>query len=62
MEIHTSADEWIANEDCSYMFSLGYLTSIDFGNKFNSSNVKDMSWMFSQCQLLDSKPFDLGKM
>ena len=49
IEIHTSADEFVAHNNCSQMFSILSLTSIDFGNSFNTSNVEDMSRMFRNC-------------
>ena len=57
-EIHTSADEFIAHEDCSYMFRVTNFTSIDFGENFNTSNVTDMSYMFTNCQLLETLNID----
>ena len=42
-----------ANPNCSSMFVvLQYLMSIDFGEGFNTSNVTDMSSMFSWCNSL----------
>lgn len=45
----------IADENCSGLFQ-GYtnLTSIEFGVYFDTSNVKDMSYMFKDCAKLKS--------
>lgn len=58
LEIHTPAEEFMANEDCSYMFRGRNVLSIDFGNKFNTSKVVDMSCMFVHCQLLENLNMD----
>lgn len=59
LEIHTSAEEFIANEDCSDMFSSGGLAGtqfplekievLEFGDNFDTSYVVDMSRMFAYC-------------
>lgn len=63
LEIHTSANSFKANKDCSYMFGFDYnsgfqffinVTEIDFGECFNTSNVENMSYMFSDCANLSS--------
>lgn len=55
LEIHTTAEEFVANAYCAYMFSgssnyssgaLKCLTEIDFNNCFNTENVTNMSGMF----------------
>lgn len=44
-----------ANTDCSYLFyRYNNLRSIDFGNCFDTSQVMDMSSMFSGCGSLTS--------
>ena len=44
-----------ANANCCSMFSgRTNLTSIDFGENFNTENVTDMSWMFYSCSGLTS--------
>ncbi len=59
LEIHTSADQFMANSNCSSMFC-GYnnyfnqVVSIDFGDNFNTSKVTNMSSMFSDCSSLAS--------
>ena len=54
--ISTLATMIIANTNCSDMFNYGYnnLISINFGSGFNTSNVTDMSNMFSFCYSLTS--------
>ena len=49
LEIHTPAEEFIANASCKRMFSfLEYeIESIDFGAHFNTSTVTDMGSMFA---------------
>ena len=70
LEIHTAADQFVANNDCSLMFtgykyednthyigvcdSFSNIESIDFGDNFNTHNVTDMSDMFSGCSALTS--------
>ena len=50
--VSTPANRINANADCKKMFWLRRsLTSIDFGDNFNTSNVTDMSEMFSGCSL-----------
>ena len=54
--VSTPANRMNANANCSLMFGGTYnsdtrtflpaLTSIDFGDNFNTSNVTDMGWMF----------------
>ena len=53
LEIHTNADEFMAPSDCGNMFKgLSTITSINFNNAFNTSNVTNMSYMFSGCAAL----------
>ncbi|MBO5332175.1 MAG: BspA family leucine-rich repeat surface protein [Alistipes sp.] len=53
LEIHTNADEFMAPSDCGNMFrGLSTITSINFNNAFNTSNVTNMSYMFSGCEVL----------
>ena len=53
LEIHTNADEFMAPSDCGNMFKgLSTITSINFNNAFNTSNVTNMSYMFSGCEVL----------
>ena len=53
--ISTLATMIIANSNCSDMYSGYYnIISIDFGNGFNTSNVTDVSNMFSFCESLTS--------
>lgn len=62
LEIHTNGVEFIANEDCGGMFYYinGHpLSRIEFGDSFNTSNVTNMSMMFSGCENLTS--LDLSK-
>jgi surface protein len=55
LEIHTSASEFVFNEDCSSMFSnLDYVTEIDFNDCINTSSATDMSGMFYYCRYLTS--------
>ncbi len=61
--VSTPANRINANASCHYMF-YGYnsstetflpaLTSIDFGDNFNTANVTDMSIMFGECSSLTS--------
>lgn len=65
LEIHTSADQFVANSNCKNMF-IGYnsedrditpfreIVSVDFGDSFNTSQVVDMSSMFESCLNLAS--------
>ena len=60
--VSTPANRMNANADCSDMFRKTYnssihtflpaLTSIDFGDNFNTSNVTNMSYMFYNCNSL----------
>ncbi len=62
--VSTPANRMNANADCSDMFRKTYnssihtflpaLTSIDFGDNFNTSNVTNMSYMFYNCNSLTS--------
>lgn len=53
--VSTPANKMNANTDCSEMFSgRTNLTSIDFGENFNTENVTDMSCMFYSCSSLAS--------
>ena len=56
--VSTPANRINANADCKNMFSCMWrrikLTSIDFGDNFNTSNVTDMSRMFYGCSSLTS--------
>ncbi len=62
--VSTPANRINANADCYGMFRgiynssthsyLPALTSIDFGDNFNTSNVTDMRWMFEFCKSLTS--------
>ena len=53
LEIHTNADEFMAPSDCGNMFrGLSTITSINFNNAFNTSNVTNMSYMFDDCAAL----------
>lgn len=70
LEIHSSAKEFIASSNCGQMFSARYRTSfnrivsIDFGEKFNTSNTTDMGAMFEDCSSLtslDLSTFDTSK-
>jgi surface protein len=70
LEIHSSAKEFIASSNCGQMFSARYRTSfnrivsIDFGEKFNTSNTTDMGAMFQYCSSLtslDLSTFDTSK-
>ena len=63
LEIHTAADQFMANSSCSSMFSayegyslnsFGQIETIDFGDNFNTKNVTDMSSMFDYCSSLTS--------
>ena len=55
LEFHTNADGFVAPDDCSYMFSdLSSLTTVDFGECFDTSNVTNMDNMFSGCGSLTS--------
>ncbi len=55
--VSTPAKRMNANADCERMFGLRMapnITSIDFGENFNTANVTDMSSMFSGCYNLTS--------
>ena len=62
--VSTPANRMNANANCSFMFGgiwnsstqtyFPALTSIDFGDNFNTSNVTDMYEMFSNCRSLAS--------
>ncbi|MBO5795636.1 MAG: BspA family leucine-rich repeat surface protein [Bacteroides sp.] len=55
LEIHTSAPKFVFNEDSSSMFAtLMTITAIDFGNDIDTSNVTNMSFMFTGCFVLTS--------
>jgi surface protein len=54
MIVYTPAAWMDANPDCSYMFFGTNVEHIDFGTGFNTANVTDMSYMFSNCQNLGS--------
>lgn len=62
LEIHTSGRKFVANEDCKHMFSQREnFTDIIFGENFDTSQVKNMSWMFWSCSsltTLDLSNFD----
>ena len=64
LELHTSCDVFVANEDCSLMFAgCESLTSIDLSG-FDTSNVTTMIEMFSNCLnlvKLDLSGFDTSK-
>ena len=65
LEFHTNADGFVAPDDCSFMFSnLSSLTTVDFGECFDTSNVTNMENMFSLCSKLvslDLSGFDTSK-
>ena len=52
--VSTPANSINANADCQKMFKGRTLTSIDFGDNFNTSNVTDMGLMFAGCRFLTS--------
>ena len=53
--VSTIADRINANADCSKLFyEKSEITSIDFGENFNTENVTDMSFMFYDCSSLTS--------
>ena len=62
LEIHTNGRKFVANEDCKHMFSQREnFTDIIFGENFDTSQVKNMSWMFWSCSsltTLDLSNFD----
>ena len=57
VKIHSAAEKFVFNSDCSNMFSrssdsyklLGNITSIDFAGCCDTSNVKNMQQMFLYC-------------
>ena len=54
-EIHTAAPKFVFNEDSSSMFAtLMTITAIDFGDDIDTSNVTNMSFMFTGCFVLTS--------
>ncbi len=53
--VSTIADRINANADCGKLFyEKSEITSIDFGENFNTENVTDMSFMFYDCSSLTS--------
>lgn len=59
LEIHTSSGQFVAHNDCTWMFYgdetiFGQIVSIDFGENFNTANVTNMSQMFRGCTSLES--------
>ncbi len=62
LEIHTDAEVFMFNQSCYKMFEggssvpnkLSEITTIDFGNCVNTSNVTSMKEMFSACKSLSS--------
>lgn len=52
--VSTSSNRINANTNSGNMFDGQALTSIDFGNNFNTSNVTNMSGMFWECRDLTS--------
>ena len=70
LEIHTAADQFVANTNCNSMFnayegwdnstqqniynSLRQIQTIDFGENFNTQNVTNMVYMFRECSSLTS--------
>lgn len=64
LEIHTACDEFMANADCYEMFAFGALTTIDFNDCFNTSQVNNMRRMFSglaSLTTIDVSGFDTSK-
>ncbi|MBO7763807.1 MAG: BspA family leucine-rich repeat surface protein, partial [Bacteroidales bacterium] len=69
LEIHTGASQFMANSDCYRMFygyntSFNQIASIDFGDNFNTGNVKNVKDMFYNCRSLaslDLSNFNTGK-
>jgi hypothetical protein len=64
LEIHTNQKEYVVGKDCKNMFdaqnnNISNIEYIDLGNDFNTSSVKDMSYMFSSCSNL--KYLNLGE-
>ena len=55
LEIYTAAPEFVFNANSARMFEqLSEITSIDFGDNIDTSNVTDMSYMFAGCFALTS--------
>ena len=55
LEIHTAAPQFVFNANCRRMFSeLSNITSIDFGDNIDTSNVTKMESMFWGCSNLSS--------
>ncbi|MCR5624201.1 MAG: BspA family leucine-rich repeat surface protein [Lachnospiraceae bacterium] len=55
ISIYTEADKFIFNPTCFYMFAdLKALTTLNFGNKIDTSQVTEMDFMFSGCESLTS--------
>ena len=55
LDIHTAAPKFVFNEDSSSMFAaLTTITAIDFGDDIDTSNVTNMSFMFTGCFVLTS--------
>ena len=55
LEIYTAAPEFVFNANSAGMFEqLSEITSIDFGDNIDTSNVTDMSYMFAGCFALTS--------
>ena len=55
LEVHTAAPKFVFNAECDDMFNgLNTITTIDFGNNVDTSNVTNMYGMFSGCSSLTS--------
>lgn len=54
VDVYTPAERIYAPENCSGLFAESYFTSIDFGDGFNTSRVRNMSEMFNGCRCLTS--------
>lgn len=64
LELHTAAKEYLVDSSAKRMFSLSYVTAIDFGSGFNTENVTDMSYMFEgswSLTSLDLSSFNTAK-
>lgn len=69
LEIHTLADEFVADKSCAYMFQANGtefqdIEKINFGPDFNTENVEDMRNMFEgqeKLQALDLSSFNTSK-
>lgn len=71
LEIHTEANEFVANSDCEYMFRgavyshggtqtrFSKITEIIFSKNFNTENVTNMGYMFHCCEKLTSLDLDV---